>query len=220
MQSWHNIRNVEADELLGEWHPLVDQLVSTEGLIPLSSVSNVLKVPRITNLSSLKSFLESYRAQILIPLELPAIMRAFLHVTRQQTRELIGYDQQLAQEPILKDFQRASQRIGKFQLQRLRPLRDHRPLQRYLRAVEENRAYGWHTLVFGLTLSVYSLPVRQGLVFYERQTLQGFLYAAARSLHLGMQDCRLILKDLCADLPPDLESLNPSREWVATSPAR
>ena len=43
-----------------------------------------------------------------------------------------------------------------------RPLRDQRLVQRYLTAVEQGEAQGWHTLVYGLTLAVYSLPLRQG----------------------------------------------------------
>jgi urease accessory protein UreF len=130
---------------------------------------------------------------------------------------LIAYDSQIAREPVLEPFARPSRRAGQNQLKRLRPLRDHRLLQRYLRAVEEGRADGWHTLVLGLTLSIYSLPIRQGLVLYERQTLQGFVLAAARSLHLTLRECRAILDELCSDLPGDLDLLNTPREWVETS---
>jgi len=53
-------------------------------------------------------------------------------------------------------------RVGQSQLKRFRSLRDHRLVQRYLKAVGEGRAHGWHTLVYGITLSVYSLPLIQG----------------------------------------------------------
>ena len=49
------------------------------------------------------------------------------------------------------------------------PLRDERVVQRYLAAVESGEAHGWHTLVYGLTLVVYSLPLRQGLLGYAHQ---------------------------------------------------
>ena len=80
-------------------------------------------------------------------------------------------------------------------------------VQRYLNAVEAGQAQGWHTLVYGLTLAVYSLPARQGLLHYARQTLFGFIYAAARPLQLGEADCRLLLEELCAALPKELASL-------------
>jgi urease accessory protein UreF len=151
---------MDAADLLGEWHPLVEQLGSSEGLLPLSQASAALRVPGISHRSSLVAFLESYKARVLIPHELPAILRAYLHATRQETRELIAFDRSLSAEEELAPFARASQRVGQFQLKKLRPLRDHRPLQRYLRAVETEQASGWHTLVYGLTLSIYSLPVR------------------------------------------------------------
>lgn len=217
MQHLAHIANVDVEELLGEWHPLVDQLGFSDGMLSLGSASAALQLPRVTTVFALESFLESYKSSILIPLELPAILRAFRHATRNETRELVTFDQQLAGVGLMPVLARASQRTGQHQLRRLRPLRDHRLLQRYLRAVDEGRAHGWHTLVYGLTLSVYSMPVLQGLAFYERQTLLGFLNAAARHLHLTCRDCRRILGELLADVPQHFGSLHAGREYVVTS---
>ena len=136
-----------------------------------------------------------------MPIELPAIQRAFLHASRNQTRELIAFDQGLAAEPLLRDFAAASQRVGQWHLRRFRPLRDLRVVQRYLKAVEEKRAHGWHTLVFGLTVSIYSLPIRECLAFYERSVLRGFIDAAARALRLREMECRALIDELCAEVP-------------------
>src|SRR6185369_5258799 len=141
----------------------------------------------------------------LIPYELPAIQRAFRHASRNETRELIAADQQMAREPMLAPFAGASRRVGRSQLKRLRPLRDQRLVQRYLKAVEENRANGWHTLVYGITLSLYSQPVLQGLVSYERQTLLGFIHAAARPLRLSERDSHDLLDQLSPGLPDTMD---------------
>ncbi|HXG48608.1 MAG TPA: urease accessory UreF family protein [Methylomirabilota bacterium] len=201
----HKCNYRDEAELLGDWHPLVDQLGSAQGLVTLSAVSRQLQLARVRDFGSLREFLEVYQTHVLIPIELPAIQRAFLHASRHQTRELIEDDQRLATEPLLREFAAASQRVGQCHLRRLRPLRDHRLLQRYLRAVEEGRAHGWHTLVYGLTISIYSLPVRQCLIFYERKTLSGFINSAARTLRLSETDAHRLLDDLCADLPQTLE---------------
>lgn len=193
--------NPETTELLGEWHPLVQQLGSTEGLIALSTASHSLQLTNVDSVQALLRFLEAYQSQILIPLELPAIQRAYRHASRNETRELVAFDQQLAEELALKSFANASRRVGQAQLKRLRPLRDHRLLQRYLRAVDDGLAHGWHTLVYGVTLSVYSLPVIQGLNSYEKQTLLGFMHAVSRSLKLSENDCRDLLEQLSPTLP-------------------
>src|SRR6266540_4768126 len=153
----------ETSELLGDWHPLVQQLGSAEGLVSLSTASQSLRLQNVHSTETLLRFLEAYQSQVLIPYELPAIQRAFRHASRHETRELVAFDRELADESTLKAFSNASRRVGQAQLKRLRPLRDHRLLQRYLRAVDEGTAHGWHTLVYGVTLSVYSLPVIQGL---------------------------------------------------------
>jgi hypothetical protein len=59
--------------------------------------------------------------------------------------------------------------------------------------------------VYGLVLSTYSIPLRQGLLHYGRQTLRGFIESAARSLDLANQDCLNLQVELNADLLPSLE---------------
>jgi urease accessory protein UreF len=80
-------------------------------------------------------------------------------------------------------------------------------VRRYLQAVDEGAAQGWHTLVYGLTLALYSLPVRQGLMNYAQRMLGGFVHASARSLRLSETDCRVLVQDLCADMPRSWEPM-------------
>jgi urease accessory protein UreF len=197
----------DATEWLGDWHPLAEQLGSADGLVTLGSVSAQLRLGPVHNLPSLRNFLRHYHSRILLPIELPAIQMAHGHVTLRGVRELVVLDQELAAEPILKSFAEASRRVGQCQLQKLRPLRDERVVQRYLQAVEGGRAHGWHTLVYGLTLAVYSLPLRQGLLGYAHQTTRGFIYSAARMLHLSERQCGQIFDELCSPLPEAVEGL-------------
>ena len=197
----------DAAEWLGDWHPLAEQLGSADGLIALGSVSALLRLGPVDDLQSLRRFLQEYQAQILLPLELPAIESAHGHATANELRELVALDQKLALEGMLQNFASASSRVGQWQLQKLRPLRDQRLVQRYLQAVEGGEAHGWHTLVYGVTLAIYSLPLRQGLLGYAHQTTRGFIYSAARSLELSEHDCRELFDELCAPLPAALEVL-------------
>jgi urease accessory protein UreF len=162
---------------------------------------------QITTARDLRMFLENYHAKILRPVELPAIQRAFNHAARNELRELVAYDKQLSSEPLLQNFAAASRCVGHLQLQRLRPMRDQRLIKRYLAAVELGEANGWHTLVYGLTLSVYSLPLRQGLIGYAQQTTLGFIQSAARSLSLTDGEVRIFLDELSAAFPPAVETL-------------
>lgn len=196
-----------AVELLGDLHPLMEQLGSLDGLVTLADASDSLQVPHIKALPELRNFLQNYHVRILSPVELPAIQRAFSHAARNELRELIALDQQLAGEPVLQNFVSASRRVGQGQLQRLRPLRDDRFVQRYLAAVDGGEAHGWHTLVYGLTLAVYSLPLRQGLFGYAHQTTRGFIHAASASLGLSWVDSQKLFDELCAVLPATIEPL-------------
>jgi urease accessory protein UreF len=197
----------DATELLGELHPFMAQLGSADGWVTLSAASASLQVPRVDSRPALRTFLEAYRAKILLRIELPAIGQARHHAARRELRELVALDQSLAGQRALEPFAAASRRVGRSQLEKLRPLRDERVVQRYLQAVEDGRAHAWHTLVFGLTLALYSLPVRQGLLTYARQTLGGFIRAAARPLGLTQAECLELLDALGADLPRELETI-------------
>lgn len=194
-------------EWLGDAHPLVEQLGSADRLASLHELTDSLTLRPIHSLGALRQFLLSYHERILLPQELPAIQAAFDHVSRNEIRELIAFDQQIFHEPVLRDFTSASRRVGLAQLQKLRPLRDERGVQRYLVAVENGQAHGWHTLVYGLTLVLYSLPLRQGLLGYAHQTTRGFIHLAARSLQLREADCRELFDELCEPLPGAVEQL-------------
>jgi hypothetical protein len=125
---WNQIQPEQGEpaDWLGNWHPLADQLGSTNGLTALKEVSLSLQVPQVHDVASLRRFLENYQKQILLPHELPAIQRAFDHTCRHEVRELCEYDRQLADEPALRFFAEASRRVGQTELSKLRPLRDER----------------------------------------------------------------------------------------------
>jgi urease accessory protein UreF len=197
----------DAVEWLGDYHPLAEQLGSADGLVELSSVAALLQLRPVCDLETLRGFLEEYQEQILLPFELPAIHQAHGHAERNELRELVAFDQQQSGEPMLQKFCAASRRVGQAQLQKLRPLRDQRMVQRYLAAVESGEANGWHTLVYGLTLAVYSLPLRQGLLGYAHQMTRSFIYSGARQLQLSEKECRELFDELCASLPAGLEAL-------------
>jgi urease accessory protein UreF len=194
-------------EWLGDAHPLVEQLGSADGLASMDALADSLCARPITSLPALREFLRCYHERILFPHELPAIRNAFVHASRHEVRELIALDQQLSCETALADFANASRRVGQAQLHRLRPLRDERVVQRYLHATDQGEAHGWHTLVYGLTLVLYSLPLRQGLLGYAHQTTRGFIHAAARSLDVTEARCRELFDELCEPLPAAVEAL-------------
>ncbi len=194
-------------EWLGDWHPLAEQLGSADGLFELGSVTAWLRLRPVQSLPALRRFLQQYHREILFPVELPAIQAAHGHASRNELRELVAFDLHLAGEPLIGEFASPSRRVGQAQLRKLRPLRDQRFVQRYRRAVLCGEAHGWHTLVYGMTLSLYSLPLRQGLLGYAHQTTRGFIYAAARGLRLSERNCRALFDELSSGFPARIETI-------------
>lgn len=199
---------------------LVEQSVPAPALTALNELTPLLRVEQVRDRRSLAAFLEAYRTSLLVPLEWGAILQAHGHATRHQPRELIGLDAALAGEPLLRQFLEPSCRVGQRQLNRLRGLRDVRLVQRYRQAIEEGRARGWHTLVYGVWLAVFALPQRQGLLNYAERTLDGFIENAARPLRLSESDCRLLRTTACAPLAPSLTLLLGSSPHLRLVPPR
>jgi urease accessory protein UreF len=142
--------------------------------------------------------LESYVSHLLLPVELPAIAESCGHAMRGELRELIDQDRRLDRQ--IGPFAAASKQIGRLQLARFRPLRDDRLVQRYLAAVEFGQANGWHTIVYGVTLALYSLPLRQGLLHYAQETL------ATLAKNLAKGDDASHLDALMEQVPNAVES--------------
>ncbi len=103
------------------------------------------------------------------------IREAYQLASSGKARELIALDRAWSQRVRRKSKSaaKASLRVGQRQLNRLRPLRDNRVVQRYLEAVAAQEAAGWHPIVYGVMLAAFGLPLRQGLVHYAAQTLRG-----------------------------------------------
>jgi urease accessory protein UreF len=185
--------------------PLTEQLGSADELTTLSPIACSHQLTKIHSLPALRDFLLQYRDHALAPREFRHIYTAYNLASQNYIRELLALDQELARDKSLEDFQLASRHVGKRQLNRLRAMKDLRLVQRYREAVNECKAYGWHTLVYGLVLSTYSLPLRQGLLHYGRQTLGGFVQSAARSLDLRDDACLQLQVELNSSLPALIE---------------
>src|SRR5688572_26246437 len=189
----------------GEVHSLLDQLGSSEE--HYSFVSAFPDLATISSVAALRGFLENYKAQLLVPVELPSIYAAYGHACRNECREVIALDQQLAKDARFRGFSKPSSTVGQLHLKRLRPLRDSRFVQRYLQAIDASQANGWHTLVYGVTLAIYSFPVRQGLIAYGQQTSASFVDSAARRLSLSKTEATSVWSEYCASLPSYVESV-------------
>lgn len=191
--------------LLGDLRALIEQLGSGEAEVSAHGVATPL------NFKALTQFLETYKRNVLIPHEWPAIYRAYLHARQGECHELIALDQSLPNEKALAPLADASHRIGQFQLSRLGRLRGERVLARYIAAIDEGRAHGWHTLVYGLTLAIYSLPARQGLMHYAHQILRSYLESGAAAFSVNDEESNAALESLLSDLPRELDKvLNPA----------
>lgn len=183
-----------SDVLAGEMTPLTEAVGSPAGLATLSALADLVDLPRPNSVPSVRLFLERFRERLLIPVELPAISEAYGHASRGELRELIALDRRLAARYGTSAFAEASRHVGRIQLRRLRPMA-HRTVRRFLEAVEAGEATGWHVVVYGLLLAVFSMPLPTALLQYAVRTQHSLLESAANATTLAVADLEALRRE-------------------------
>lgn len=189
-----------AIELDGDAGELLHAVGTAEALPGLSTILANGR-PRVRGRAGLHAFLQGYVGEILLPVELPAVLTAWEAAEEGHCRDLLRLDLRLSSDPRLQSFRAASCAVGRRQLNKLRPLRDQRFVQRYREAMEAGDAAAWHTIVYGIILALYSLPLRDGLQHLATRTLAGFAVNAAPEFGLRLSECSDCLAEAMADLP-------------------
>jgi urease accessory protein UreF len=173
----------------------------------LTGLPGSIRLEQVTDSDSFLVFIRQYKEHILEPIELPAIASAMTLCSQNALRELLDLDAGLGKEPFMKVFAESSRTLGRNQLRKLRGLHDVRMLSRYRNAVLDGKAYGWHLLVYGMVLHMFSIPLRQGLAKYQTQVLLGFGQAACQSLSWSEKEWMKVRHQLESFSAPSLEGI-------------
>jgi urease accessory protein UreF len=184
-----------------DWRALEDQLGSPEEATARSASVFASSLTHITSGAQLRDFIAQFQVGPLATQEVPTILRAYHFARQNQAREIIELDRSLVDCFPNEALANASEKVGRNQLRRMRALKTERVVTRYWDAVHAKQARGWHTVVFGVVLAVYSIPLRQGLNHYSTQTISGFLEAGAASLKLRLPEISAIEQSLADETP-------------------
>ena len=169
--------------------------------------SQPFDIETVSDLRGLRLFLERYERDILRPIELPAVQSAYWFTNRGQFRELLELDAELSANVSLMPFARASQLVGREQLRLLKPMYDQRMMQRFRKCVVSGEASGWNPIVFGMFLSIHSVPVREGLLQFGSQIWRGFVNGVQGSCALLDEECSALLGETIDRLPGWIEEV-------------
>ena len=166
-----------------------------------------LDIEGVTDLRGLRLFLERYEREVLRPIELPTVQSAYWFANRGQFRELLELDAELSANDSLIPLARASLSVGREQLRLLKPMYDQRMVQRFRKCVVAGEARGWNPIVFGMFLSIHSIPVREGLMQFGRQIWSGIVNGVQESCDLSDEDCNALLGETIDRLPDWIEEV-------------
>lgn len=210
-----DIARAEAKRWLGDWHPLVRQIAPGQGVTHPHPSGKTPAANGIASVALLHAVLLNYKLSTLLPFELPAVKQACEYTQRNEMKELVAFDRALSQASWLKPYEQDSRVAGRLHLERLKPLRDQRGIRRYITAVEEGQANGWHLLVAGAALGLYSVPLRQGLMDYALHTFWNVVGQAMGPLGLEASEATELVNELGSDLPDRIQPLFPTTKLAA-----
>lgn len=159
----------------------------------------------VVDLDSLRKFLVEYCHRLMVPVELPTINQASLMVGQGEFRELMALDQGLALVPEMKVFAESSRWIGQCHAKTMRGMKDHRTVWRYCDAIRTKKAFGWHSVVYGVVLAAYSIPIRQGMLNYCEQIIHGFVDSAGTQLNLETKALAVIKEESTNRMVPHID---------------
>jgi urease accessory protein UreF len=188
-----------------DWRAIEEQLGSPEEATAISASALAGSLKGIGSAEQLRQFVANFQSEKLSVEELPIILRSYNHARRNEGREIIQLDRSLKLTTPNDPLAAASVRVGRNQLRRMRALRHEKVVSKYWDAVRDGEASAWHTVVFGVVLGVYSIPLRQGLHHYSQQTVRGFLEAGAASLRLREAEVDELESSLLAGPPALVE---------------
>lgn len=206
----------DSQELAGDVSPLARALGPTDALASITTLADLLGLPRPQDPTLLPTLLAQYRRQVLEAIELPAVVRAYELAAQGRVRELLQLDAEVGRQLGRSEFADASRHVGRTQLRRLRPLRE-RALQRYLQAVDAGDAAGWHVVVFGILLALFALPLRQGLQHYLATTHERLVEVGAAGLRLTAVEQRRLLDASIQSIPESLAKILPANPFASPS---
>lgn len=161
----------------------------------------------VRDLRGLRSFLSRYEQDILRAIELPAVHAAYWYANRGQFKELMSLDAELSENEAIAPFAEASLAVGREHLRMLKPMYDQRMMQRFRKCVVAGEARGWNPVVFGMFLSIHSVPVREGLLQFGRQIWSGFINGAHEEHGLKSAECSELLSEYLDRLPSWIEEV-------------
>jgi urease accessory protein UreF len=196
-------RNALSDA--ADWRALEEQLGSPDDATAISAAAFASTLLDVRTPDQLRAFLANFQSNSLTQHELPTILRAYKHARCNEAREIVVLDRSLKDTFANEALANASECVGRNQLRRMRGLKTERVVTRYWDAVYNKEATGWNTVVFGVALAVYSIPLRQGLNHYGQQTVRGFIEAGAASLRLRAPEISNLETTFLADMPALVE---------------
>lgn len=102
-------------------------------------------------------------------IELPLVLESFNLATHGKFREIIQLDKSAGAKPWISDYQENAVAAGRDQLHALSPLTDHKGIQSMIAALNRGTCLGHQPVIYGLFFNAYSIPIRQGLIYYAEQ---------------------------------------------------
>ena len=168
-----------------------DSAFPTGGYAHSYGFEQIVRYGHVHDTKSITHYLENHLWPMLIHLELPVVRFAQEASFADDEEALIDLDSCLDATKTARELREASRATGRRRLHAFCEANPSPTLQTFARHVEEGRAYGHHSVVFGIGLA--ALPLQALLTSWAFQSLSAVCLSAPKLLRVGQDAAQKVL---------------------------
>jgi urease accessory protein len=188
-----------------------DSAFPTGGYAHSYGFEQIVRFGLVHDAESMRHYLEQHLWPMLIHFELPVVRYAQEAALRDDEVELIALDACVEASKSAQELREASRATGRQRMHAFCENTASTTLTRFAQAAEEGRAYGHHTVVYGIGLA--ALPPQAVLNSWAFQSLSAVCLSAPKLLRIGQNAAQRVLTTSLISMEKNVaQSLTISRE--------
>jgi urease accessory protein len=188
-----------------------DSAFPTGGYAHSYGFEQIVALGLVTDADSMQRHILAHVWPALVHFELPVVRLAQEAARKLDHAALVELDDIVDATKATRELREASRATGRQRLRALIAADSSPALVAFAQAVEEDRAHGHHSVVYGIGMA--ALPVNALLTSWAYQTLSGVCLASPKLLRIGQDAAQRVLTTVLAPMEAGIaRSLEVTRE--------
>jgi len=157
-------------------------------------MESYLRNNKITNMDSLKSYVDIFLNNVFIYSDGLAIRMLYEYLNKNEFKKILDLDRKLTVQNVAKETRNASKLIANRMIKLFLDLYNIDILKEYEEKINTKEAFGHPAIVFGLLMHSLNFSVEEAISFHMYSTISTIIQNGVRAIPIGQKDGQIILK--------------------------